>query len=54
MKKVNSVSNATVTVSLKRSPTIEPITLVNDAFSRWAIYPERHTSPRRGKSRFTK
>ena len=37
MKKVNSVSNATVTVSLKRSPTIEPSTWVNEVFSRWAM-----------------
>ena len=36
-KKVTTVSRPTVTVSLKRSPTIEPSTWVNDAFSRWAM-----------------
>ena len=36
MKKTSSVSNATITVSERRSDTIDPSTLLNDAFSRWA------------------
>lgn len=36
-KKVMTASASTVTVSVRRSPTIEPVTLVNEAFWRLAM-----------------
>ena len=35
-RKVSSVSSSTITVSLRRSATMEPKTVVNGAFSLWA------------------
>ena len=46
-------SSVTIIRSATRSATIEPTTVPNGACSRRAIYVQRHTSPSRGKTRFS-